>query len=106
MVVRGARRRAAMIAGIGEMKDVYGVVPEGAFYAMLVVENVFGKKFGDRVISNAADSAEVLLAAAKVAVVSGTPFGAPDCVRLSYSLSMEDMLEGLNRIDAFVQSLE
>ena len=82
------------------------VVPEGAFYAMLVVEDVFGKKFGDRVISNAADFAEVLLDAAKVAVVSGTPFGAPDCVRLSYSLSMEDMLEGLNRIDAFVQSLE
>ena len=106
MVARFASRRAAMIARIAEMKEVYCVVPEGAFYAMLVVENVFGKKFGDRVISNAADFAEVLLDAAKVAVVSGTPFGAPDCVRLSYSLSMEDMLEGLNRIDAFVQSLE
>lgn len=106
MVARFASRRAAMIARIAEMKEVYCIVPEGAFYAMLVVENVFGKKFGDRVISNAADFAEVLLDAAKVAVVSGTPFGAPDCVRLSYSLSMEDMLEGLNRIDAFVQSLE
>ena len=106
MVARFASRRAAMIARIAEMKDVYCVVPEGAFYAMLVVEGLYGKKFGGRVIENCVDFADVLLDAAKVAVVPGTPFGAPDCVRISYSLSMEDMLEGLNRIDAFVQSLK
>ena len=43
--------------------------------------------------------------AAKVAVVPGISFGADECVRLSYSLSMKDMLDGLDRIDAFIRSL-
>ena len=73
---------------------------------MLVVSGVYGKKFGSRVINNSVDFADTLLDAAKVAVVPGAPFGADDCVRISYSLSMEDMLEGLNRIDAFLSSLE
>lgn len=106
MVARFASRRTAMIARIAEMQGVYCVVPEGAFYVMLVVDGAFGKKFGDRVIKTSADFAELLLDAAKVAVVPGAPFGAPDCVRLSYSLSMEDMLEGLDRIDAFLRSLK
>ncbi len=105
MVSRFARRREAMIARIGEMQNAYCIVPDGAFYAMLVVEGVYGKKFGDRVINNSIDFAEALLDAAKVAVVPGAPFGADDCVRISYSLSMEDMLEGLERIDAFLQSM-
>lgn len=105
MVARFARRREAMIARIAEMKDAYCIVPHGAFYAMLVVEGVYGKRFGSRVIRNSVDFADALLDAAKVAVVPGAPFGADDCVRLSYSLSMKDMLEGLGRIDAFLQSL-
>ena len=106
MVARFARRRIAMVERISEMKDAYCIIPEGAFYAMLVVSGVYGKKFGSRVINNSVDFADTLLDAAKVAVVPGAPFGADDCVRISYSLSMEDMLEGLNRIDAFLSSLE
>ena len=106
MVARFARRRIAMVERISEMKDAYCVIPEGAFYAMLVVSGVYGKKFGNRVISDSVSFADTLLDAAKVAVVPGAPFGADDCVRISYSLSMEDMLEGLNRIDAFLGSLE
>lgn len=106
MAARFARRRIAMVERISEMKDAYCVIPEGAFYAMLVVSGVYGKKFGNRVISDSVSFADTLLDAAKVAVVPGAPFGADDCVRISYSLSMEDMLEGLNRIDAFLGSLE
>ena len=73
---------------------------------MLVVSGVYGKSFGNRKITDSKSFAEALLDAAKVAVVPGAPFGADDCVRLSYALSMEDMLEGLRRIDAFLQSLQ
>ena len=106
MVARFARRRIAMVERISEMQRAFCIIPEGAFYAMLVVSGVYGKKFGSRVISDSATFADTLLDAAKVAVVPGAPFGADDCVRLSYSLSMEDMLEGLNRIDAFLNSLD
>ena len=105
MVARFARRRLAMIERISEMQGAYCIIPEGAFYCMLVVSDAYGKKFGSRAIENSVDFAETLLDAAKVAVVPGAPFGADECVRLSYSLSMRDMLEGLDRIDAFLQSL-
>ncbi len=105
MVARFARRRLAMIERISEMPGIYCIIPEGAFYTMLVVGGTYGKSFGERKIENSVDFADVLLDAAKVAVVPGAAFGADDCVRLSYSLSMKDMLEGLDRIEAFVRSL-
>ncbi len=106
MVARFARRRLALIERVSEMKDVYCIIPEGAFYAMLVVSSTYGKSFGSHKIVDSVSFSEVLLDAAKVAVVPGKAFGADDCVRISYSLSMKDMLEGLERIDAFVQSLQ
>ncbi len=106
MVARFARRRLAMIERISDMQGVYCVIPEGAFYAMLVVSGTYGKRFGSREIKDSVDFSDVLLDAAKVAVVPGKAFGADDCVRISYSLSMKDMLEGLDRIDDFVMSLQ
>ncbi len=105
MVGRFARRRLAMIERVSDMKDAYCIIPEGAFYAMLVVSGVYGKKFGEKLIHDSVSFAEALLEAAKVAVVPGAAFGADDCVRLSYSLSMDDMLEGLDRIDDFLMTL-
>ena len=105
MVARFARRRLAMIERISDMQGAYCIIPDGAFYAMLVVSGSYGKKFGSREITDSVSFSEILLDAAKVAVVPGAAFGADDCVRLSYSLSMRDMLEGLDRIDAFLQSL-
>ena len=105
MVAIFAKRREAMLKRIAEMEGVSCVVPDGAFYVMLVVSGAYGKKFGNHVISDSVSFSDCLLDAAKVAVVPGVSFGADDCVRLSYSLSMKDMLEGLDRIDAFMRSL-
>ena len=105
MVARFSRRRLAMIERISTMQGVYCVIPDGAFYAMLVVSGTYGKSFGSKHISDSVSFADALLDAARVAVVPGAAFGADDCVRLSYSLAMRDLLEGLDRIDAFVMSL-
>ncbi len=99
-------RRDAAVERIGKMQGAYCVEPEGAFYIMLVVSDAYGKKCGDRVISDSVSFADALLEEAKVAVVPGAPFGADDCVRLSYSLSMDDLMEGLARIDAFLKGLK
>ncbi len=101
-----AERRAAMLKRLEGIKGISWVTPEGAFYAMLVIDGLYGKKAGDKVIDGSVAFAEALLDAQKVAVIPGIAFGADDCVRISYSLSMQDMLEGLDRIDAFVQSLK
>ncbi len=105
MVSRFDERRRAMVARIAEMEGVSCVVPDGAFYVMLAVSGLYGRRAGGRIVRNSVDFAEILLETAKVAAVPGAAFGDDDCVRLSYSLSMEDMLDGLDRIDAFIRSL-
>ena len=105
MVAIFADRRRAAVERIAKMDGAYCIVPEGAFYLMLVVSGAYGKRCGGQEITDSVSFASALLEQAKVAVVPGAPFGAPDCVRLSYSLSMEDLLEGLARIDGFLKSL-
>lgn len=106
MVAQFAQRRLKMIERISKMPSVYCTIPDGAFYCMLVVSDLYGKKCGSRVIDGSVSFADCLLDESKVAVVPGAAFGADECVRLSYSLSMDDMLEGLERIDAFIRSLK
>lgn len=81
------------------------VKPDGAFYVMLTVENCYGKSYQGKVINGSVEFCDALLEAKKVATVPGVAFGDDGCVRLSYSLSMEDMVEGLHRIAAFVSEL-
>ncbi|MBP5242798.1 MAG: pyridoxal phosphate-dependent aminotransferase [Clostridia bacterium] len=105
MVSIFANRRNAMIERLNKIEEVSYVKPYGAFYVMLVVDGLYGKKSGDKVIANSIDFAAELLEKEKVAVVPGVSFGADDCVRLSYALSDKDLAEGLDRIDRFVKSL-
>ncbi|MBQ9081679.1 MAG: pyridoxal phosphate-dependent aminotransferase [Clostridia bacterium] len=106
MVEIFAERRKAMLKKLDGIEEISYVTPHGAFYVMLVVDNLYGKKSGEKVIENSIDFAAELLEKEKVAVVPGISFGAEDCVRLSYSLSLEDIDEGLNRIARFVKSLQ
>ena len=96
-----ASRREKMLALISEIDGVSAVAPDGAFYVMLDVSETYGGKIGGSVAF-----ADALLEAQKVAVVPGAAFGADGCVRLSYSLSEEDIEEGLKRIKAFVESIK
>ena len=58
----------------------------------------FGKKDGDRIINNADDLAMYLLEVGHVACVGGTSFGAPECIRMSYATSDENIVEAMRRI--------
>ena len=106
MVARFAKRRLVMLDRISKFKGAYSIVPDGAFYVMLYVKDYYGKKVGGREICDSASFADALLEEQKVALVPGAAFGTDDCVRLSYSLSTKEILEGLDRIDAFLESLQ
>ena len=99
-------RRKKLLALIDEIEGVSAVEPDGAFYVMLVIDGVYGKQYNGKPICDSVAFADTLLEAEKVATVPGISFGAPDCVRLSYALSMEDIEEGLARIKKFVESLQ
>jgi len=75
--------------------------PEGAFYLFPDVTALFGKKG----IANADALAEYLLENAHVAVVSGSAFGCPDCIRLSYAISADEITEAMRRIKEIVEQL-
>ena len=100
------KRRAKILSLIADIDGVEAVEPDGAFYVMLVVGGLYGKKYGDKVVEDSIAFADILLDEEKVATVPGISFGAPDCVRLSYALSDADIEEGLKRIKRFVESLQ
>lgn len=98
-------RRAKILKLIKEIDGVSAIEPDGAFYVMLVVGGLYGKKYGDKTIDSSIAFADALLESEKVATVPGVSFGADDCVRLSYALSEADIEEGLSRIARFVAAL-
>jgi len=83
------------------LNDVNGFetnVPEGAFYVFPNVSYFFGKTLRGKTIKNATDFSLYLLEEALVATVTGDAFGNPDCIRISYAASQEQIIEAIKRI--------
>ncbi len=71
-----------------------------------VCDHYFGKTAGDRKIENSADLAMYLLEVGHVACVGGAAFGAPDCIRMSYATSDENIVEAIRRIKEALAKLK
>ncbi len=72
--------------------------PEGAFYLFPKCSSFFGKTDGERTINNSTDFAMYLLEVGHVATVGGDAFGSPECFRMSYATSDENIIEAMKRI--------
>ena len=82
-------------------KDIPGLEvndPQGAFYLFPKCSSYFGKADGDRVIRTSTDLAMYLLEVGHVATVGGDAFGSPECFRMSYATSDENIIEAMRRI--------
>jgi aspartate aminotransferase len=91
-------RRNAVMTSIATLPGVSCVRPDGAFYVFPNVSGLFGRTIGGRAVTSGQDVAEVLLEAARVAVVPGEAFGSRDHIRLSFSCSRDRIDEGFRRI--------
>lgn len=100
------RRRDLIVKLAKEIPGFEVNVPEGAFYLFPKCDFFFGKKDGDRVINNAEDLAMYLLEVGHVACVGGTSFGAPECIRMSYATSDENIVEAMRRIKETLMRLK
>ena len=80
--------------------------PKGAFYLFPKCSFYFGKKDGDRTINNSTDFAMYLLEVGHVATVGGDAFGSPECFRMSYATSDENIIEAMGRIKDTVARLK
>ena len=95
-------RRKYMVNRINKMNKLSCIVPKGAFYVMLNISKLIGKEIEGRIINNSLDFAEIVISKANVAVVPGSAFGADSFARLSYANSIENIKEGLDRIEKLI----
>ncbi|WP_353779855.1 aminotransferase class I/II-fold pyridoxal phosphate-dependent enzyme [Winogradskyella sp. 3972H.M.0a.05] len=93
------KSRRALILDL--LKDINGFKtnePEGAFYVFPDISYYFGKTIKGKTIHNATDFSMFLLEEAHVATVTGDAFGNPDCIRISYAASNEQIIDAIKRI--------
>jgi aspartate aminotransferase len=100
------KRRNYMVARLNALEGITCYKPQGAFYVFPNVSAYYGKSYKGKIIRDSNSLTEFLLEEAKVAVVPGGGFGADDYIRLSFAASMEDIREGLDRIERGIQLLE
>lgn len=95
-------RRDYMVKRMNRIPGVSCIRPEGAFYVMMNIQKLIGRTLGGVTIRDDNDFATAFLKQGLVAVVPGEGFGAPGFVRWSYATSMENIKEGLDRLDCFL----
>ncbi|MBK6997487.1 MAG: pyridoxal phosphate-dependent aminotransferase [Lewinellaceae bacterium] len=91
-------RRDIVISMLEEIPGIKTNMPDGAFYVFPEISAFFGKTDGQTVINNADDFCDYIMTHAYVALVSGAAFGDPNCFRLSYAASEEQLREAVRRM--------
>ncbi|MCC8120991.1 MAG: pyridoxal phosphate-dependent aminotransferase, partial [Oscillospiraceae bacterium] len=97
------RRRNYIVERMNQIPGVSALKPEGAFYVMMNIEKLIGRRFGSVPVQNAEDFGHAFLEQGRVALVPCTGFGAPNFVRWSYATSMENIQKGLERLENFLK---
>ena len=105
MVREFDRRRKYMVERINAIPGISCITPKGAFYAFMRVSGLYGKQYKGKVIHNSLELCSAVLEGVQVALVPGVAFEADDFCRLSYATSMENIVKGLDRLEAFVAEL-
>lgn len=92
------KRRDLIVTLAKEIPGFEVNVPQGAFYLFPKCDSYLGKSYNGKKIENMGELAMFLLEVGHVACVGGTAFGAPDCLRMSYATSDENIVEAMHRI--------
>lgn len=98
MVDEFKNRRALILDLLAEIPGFKSNAPEGAFYVFPDISYYFGSTIRGRKINNASDFSMLLLEEALVATVTGDAFGDPNCIRISYAASQDQIKEAIHRI--------
>ena len=106
MRVAFERRRNLIVQLAKEIPGLEVNTPEGAFYLFPKCSSYYGKSYGEHTINNSDDLAMYLLTEAHVATVGGASFGSPECFRMSYATSDENIVEAIRRIKEALAKLK
>lgn len=106
MVKEFSRRKSFILKEIRRIKGIKVQDPDGAFYIFPDVSAFFGKSADGQKIENADDLCMYLLEKGLISTVTGSAFGEPDCIRISYATSMEKIGEGMQRMKKAMEALK
>jgi aspartate aminotransferase len=99
-----ARRRDYVLQRIKDLPEVTCAPPGGAFYAFMNVSAHFGRRLGDRTVSDSTSFCMAALASARVALVMGSAFGAEGFVRMSFATDLPTIEKGFDALARFLSS--
>ncbi len=105
MVTEFKKRRDTLMDRYAKIDGISCPKPVGSFYTFPDFSGVYGRQWNGKTIKGSLDVAEFLLEEAQVALVPGIAFGADNNQRLSFATSMDNINEGLNRIESALKSL-
>lgn len=98
------RRRDLVLSYLTKIPGIKCNVPTGAFYLFPDVSAYFGARDGEATITNGDDLCMYLLREGNIALVDGKGFGAPNCIRISYAASEQQLIQAMERLtDALAQ---
>lgn len=100
------KRRRFLVNRLNQMEGITCVNADGAFYLMPNVTAFYGRSYNGKVIADSFSLADFLLEEARIAVVPGGAFEAPDNLRISYSNSMESLITGMDRMEEALKKLK
>ncbi len=100
------KRRTYMVNRINTFDGVSCLMPKGAFYVMMNISELIGKSINGKKIEGSNSFAEIFLDEALVSVVPCSDFDSDIHVRWSYATSMENIVAGLDRLEAFIKKLD
>ena len=100
------RRRDLIVSLAKEIPGLEVNCPQGAFYLFPKCSGFYGKSYEGKTISNSTDLAMFLLEEGHVATVGGDAFGDPDCFRMSYATSDDNIREAMRRIKETLAKLK
>lgn len=105
MTVEFDKRRKYMFERVSKMPLVSALEPKGAFYVFIDVSKALEKEYKGEKIATTGNLAKILIEDFNVAVIPCADFGAPEYIRLSYAISIEQIEKGLDRIESFLKQL-
>lgn len=106
MKERFDERRKYMVERIAKMPYISCVEPKGAFYVFIDVSEAVAMKYKGEVVGSSAKLADIMINDFNVALIPCEDFGIENHIRLSYAISLENIEKGLDRLEAFLNSLE
>lgn len=95
-------RRDYIVSRLEKIKRLKFIYPQGAFYTMIDISNCINRPFYGEILENSEDFAKLFLEKEMVAVVPCSGFGAPNYIRFSYATSIDNIREGINRLERFL----